>query len=382
MSSHALLSPSSSSRWLKCPASVTMWSHLTDKSNKFAELGTAVHELGEVCLTTGSEAEQFIGKHFNDIEVNSKMVSDAQLYVDYVRNLLTDTSELLVEERINLTMVAPETFGSSDAVVIDNGTLHIIDYKNGRGAVFPDNNSQLMLYALGAYHEHDMFYDFHTVVLHIVQPNASTGGHCTAWSLSVEDLLAFGEEAVKMANEALGENPRCVAGTTQCQWCIGKSECKTLLDYSMDSLKSGFETLDEVDVNDDTVSLDILGEVLGNKKMIIDLLKAYEERATFELEAGKEVKGFKLVESRKNKSWVNDIDAFSKLKTWFKIDEISTSKLMTPTQIGKLLGKDISTKKLNIFNAMWEVPDGKPTVAPNSDKRKAVSVSHFEEIKD
>ena len=69
--------------------------------------------------------------------------------------------------------------------------------------------------------------------------------------------------------------------------------------------------------------------------MIIDLLNAYEERALFELESGNEVKGFKMVEKRVNKSWVDANAAYDKLTDLFKLDEITTSKLMTPTQVAK-----------------------------------------------
>ena len=179
----------------------------------------------------------FIGKHFNHIEVTEKMAEDAQLYVDYVRSLMNASSELLVEQTIDLTMVAPETFGSSDAVVITDRTLHIVDYKNGRGYVHPEENSQLMLYALGAYHEHDMFYDFDTIALHIVQPNASTGSHCSVWELTPKRLLEFGATAKRRALEALSDNPECVAGPKQCEWCKGKAECKTLQEYSEKTLK-------------------------------------------------------------------------------------------------------------------------------------------------
>ena len=44
---HSILSPSSSSRWLKCPGSVRLTKDMENPTSSYAEIGTEAHELCE-----------------------------------------------------------------------------------------------------------------------------------------------------------------------------------------------------------------------------------------------------------------------------------------------------------------------------------------------
>ena len=59
MSRHALLSPSSASRWTMCPPSARLCEHIEEKSSVFAEEGTEAHTLCEykVKLALGIKME-------------------------------------------------------------------------------------------------------------------------------------------------------------------------------------------------------------------------------------------------------------------------------------------------------------------------------------
>ena len=362
------LGPSGSSRWLTCPASVRMTKDTPNRTNPAAELGTAVHEIGERCLRDGIEAKSFLGDTVYDHLVDEKMVMDAQYYVDYVRSFLTETSELFVEQKLDLQMVAEGTFGSSDAIVIADTTIHVFDYKNGRGHVDPVENTQGQLYALGAYHENSLFYDLDTVVIHIIQPNSSQGGHASSWEISVDDLLKFGDYAHTQAQLALTDDAPFCPSQKACQWCDYAPKCKAVYDYTMDIVETGMN-----DISSDEVTIEMVVELVGHKALITQTLKAYEARLESALLDGDTVDGWKLVEKRANKKWLNEITAYEKLIRWFKQDEFTTRKLATPTQVMKLMGKDVSTKKKNIFDTLWETPETGLTIAPETDKRPAVS---------
>ncbi len=366
------LGPSGSSRWLQCPASVRMTKDMPRTTNPAAELGTAVHEVGEICLQEGRQAESFIGETVHHHEVTEKMAMDAQMYIDYVRSFLTETSELFVEQKLDLQMVAKGTFGSADAIIIADPTLHVFDYKNGRGHVDPVENTQGMLYGLGAYHEHSLFYDFEEVVIHIIQPNSSQGGHASSWAISVENLLKFEEMAHEKAQLALSDDAPFCPSQKACQWCEYAPKCKAVYDYTMDIVDTGMYDL-EADEAFGEVTLEMVAEMLEHKALVTQTFKAYEARIQEALENGEEVKGWKLVEKRANKKWINEIDAYAKLIRWFKQDEFTTRKMATPTQVMKLIPKDASTKKKNIFETLWEVPETGTTIAPESDKRPSVS---------
>ncbi len=365
------LGPSGSSRWLQCPASVRMTKNAPHTTNPAAELGTAVHEIGELCLSKGLEPDSFIGESIHYHEVTPKMAEDAKYYVDYVRSLLTDTSELFVETKLNLEMIAEGTFGSADAIVITDETLHVIDYKNGRGHVNPVNNTQGQLYALGAYYEHSLFYDFEKVAIHIVQPNSSQGKHATSWEISIDQLLEFEQYAHTQAQLALTDDAPFCPSQTACQWCEYASECKAVYDWTMEIKDTPMPDL----TNDDEVTLNMVADLLEHKKLIVEMFKKYEARILGALEDGIKVKGWKLVGKRANKKWVNEIEAYEKLIRWFKQDEFTTRKLSTPTQVIALMGKEVSTRKKNVFETLWEVPEVSNTLAPESDKRPAVEVT-------
>lgn len=171
---HAKLSASSSDRWLNCTAAPTMEESYTDERSSFAEEGTRAHELAERCLRSGRHASSIEGDWPQD------MRDYVQMYLDYVRAI---KGELLVEQRFDLGKWIPEGFGTSDAVVLDDGVCHVMDLKYGKGVrVDATCNTQLMLYALGAYDAFDAIYGPITkFVLHVCQPRLD---HFDQWEVA------------------------------------------------------------------------------------------------------------------------------------------------------------------------------------------------------
>lgn len=381
MSTHSLLSPSSSHRWAVCAASVRLTRDIPNTTNARAQRGTDIHQLGEMLLRGDTTLEKGRSVVRADDRADAPMfyiiadmLEEATQYANYVKALMTDPdAELMIEAKADLNMVAPDTSGHVDAVVINGATLHIIDLKTGRGEVSAENNSQLMLYALGIYHEIEMFYDIDTIKLHIVQDNQMIT-NTNSWELGVDDLLDFGEWIAERAKLALAEDSECTPTEKACQWCSYSSKCKALFDLVNDVITGDFADLDELanvptkQISEE-VSIEEMTNFLSHKKMIDNLVKAYEERIFNELSAGNEVSGFKLVMSRKNKAWINETEAYDKLKTWLPLDDVAPRKLVSPSAVEKMLGKSISTRKKNVFDELYETPAGQPQLAPASDKR-------------
>lgn len=101
MTTHAKLSPSSASRWMACPGSVARCEGLPDESSKFADEGTAAHDLAARCLTDGSDAQAHVSETIQAGErtfvVDLDMATHVQTYVQYVRDMVASTGgELLV----------------------------------------------------------------------------------------------------------------------------------------------------------------------------------------------------------------------------------------------------------------------------------------------
>lgn len=156
MPNHALLSASSSHRWLNCPPSARLCEGYDDKGSDFAAEGTDAHALCEYKL------RKALGMEAKDPTegltwYNSEMEECANGYVSFVMELVEEAKKtcpdpvVLIEQRLDYSKYVEEGFGTGDCVIIADGTLHIVDYKHGRGVlVEADDNPQMKLYALGA----------------------------------------------------------------------------------------------------------------------------------------------------------------------------------------------------------------------------------------
>ena len=365
MAAHAKLSASGSARWLNCTGSVKAEQSFKDSSSPAAEYGTCAHELADIVLSTGKDIDSFLGQTLNDapsVKVDQEMIDNVQGYVNYVQSF---GGEQFYEVRLDYSHLVPNGFGTSDAVVIVDNVIHVIDLKMGKGVVVDaENNTQGMLYALGAVEEYGYLYDFDKVVIHIYQPRVS---NFSTWELSILDLTLFGEYVTKQAIEALSDDAPRTPGDKQCQWCKAKATCPALLKHAEKTISADFDNLDDLpDV--DSLTPDKLSVILSNKKLIESWLKAVEEHISHTLLDGEEFPGFKLVAGRSLRRWANEDEAQEQLITLLD-EQAFEKKLLTVAKAEKALG---AKRKKEIENLIIK-PEGKPTLAPESDKRPSIN---------
>lgn len=367
MTAHAKLSASGSHRWIACPGSVKAEEHLPNTSSIFADEGTAAHELAELCLLQGGNAFDWVDSPLpenNATTVTNEMAGFVQQYVDYVR--LTK-GERLIEQRVDFSHLVPEGFGTSDAIIIEQQTMSVVDLKYGKGIpVSAFENPQGLLYALGALNDYGNVYDIKTVNIVIVQPRLD---HVDEWTLSVDDLKLWGERIKQAAERATGDNPPRAPGEKQCQWCKAKATCPALFQLTSDTLLSQFEPL--VLTMPDHLSDKQLADALGAKKLINAWLESVEALVAERLESGQEFKGYKLVEGRSNRAWVDEAAAAATLGETFEENELYERKFISPAKAEKLLGKAGAAT----LEPLVVKPQGAPTLVPDSDKRPSITVS-------
>ena len=166
---HAVLSASGSDRWMNCPGSIRLEALAPPESESpYAAWGTQGHEY----------AEQVLRKQKTVAELPEEFQEVVQKYVDYVLAL---GGTLFIEHRFDLSWLHPNMFGTCDAIVIVGNVMHVVDLKTGQGVkVDAENNTQLLYYALGAYHDYGYLWDIKTIKLHIVQPRIY---HYDSWEL-------------------------------------------------------------------------------------------------------------------------------------------------------------------------------------------------------
>lgn len=375
MTAHAKLSASSSHRWLNCPGSVKAEEGLPNTSSKFADEGTAAHELADMSLQSGADAIAFIGKQLPE----SKWVPDAemaefvQVYVDYVRS---KGGTLLSEMRVDFSDWVPEGFGTSDAIVISGKTLHISDLKYGKGIrVEAGENTQMLLYALGSLSEFGFINSAETISMSVVQPRLD---HISEWSISIDELMKWGERIKQGAEEALSPDAKRIPGDKQCLWCKAKPTCRALQDMTHNIIATDFDNMDSLH-NPDTLGDDELRAAMDARKLIVAWLDAVNELVTQRLESGESFSGYKLVEGRSNRQWSNEAEAEAELVKVLG-DKAYERSLLSVAKAEKVLGK--SGKQT--LAPLVSKPQGRPTLAPESDPRKpfGTTANDFEEVVD
>lgn len=367
MTKHAKLSASGAHRWVACPGSIRAEESYPNSISKYAMEGTVAHELSELCLNEGTKPHDMIDKTlpgYDDNPIDAEMADATQLYIDFVNGLQAEAT--MVEERVDFSDWVPEGFGTSDIIAIKGSTLHVVDLKYGKGIkVYAEDNPQGMLYALGAYALTDMIYDIETVSITIVQPRLD---HIDTWELPIEKLLSWGNWISERAELALSEDAERSAGEDQCKFCRAKATCPTLKKLADDVVLQHFDDCDPT--NPDKLTDRQLKEAMDKKKLIVSWLDAVEKLVKDKLDSGEGFTGYKLVAGRNMRSWTDETDADETLRTLLGDDRYVT-KLLTPAAAEKTLGK---TKAKGI-QTLIATNQGQPALAPESDKRPAVSIT-------
>ncbi|CCJ32988.1 DUF2800 domain-containing protein [Caloramator australicus] len=367
MKKHALLSASSSKRWLMCPPSARLEENLPEEKTVYAEEGTFAHKVAEVFINFHI---QKINKDEFATEMNklSKSPFYTQELLDYLDIYISFAVEkinsikngiALIEQRLDFSQYVPEGFGTGDLVLIDENLLEIVDLKYGRGvAVEAQDNTQIRLYVLGALNQFECLYDIDTVKMTICQPRLDS---ITTEEVKVKDLKEWGENFVKPRAELAykGEGEFCAG--EHCRFCRARFTCRKRAEENLKLIKLDFKN---EALLDDTEVLKILNRIDEIKRWADDI---YTYALSLAVNEGKVWEGFKLVEGRSNRKFIDEKKVVEKLFRYgLSEGEIYTRSLNSITALERKLGKEKFNEILGDFVIK---PQGKLTLVKETDKR-------------
>lgn len=360
---HAILSASSSSRWLACPPSARINAELPETTSVYAEEGTKAHALAEKTLKgylAGGPAEVQSD--------NEEMKEAVQRYVDVciekinAAKAASPDAVVHVEFRLDFSTYVPDSFGTGDMVIVSDRSLEICDLKYGKGVpVSAEGNTQMRLYALGAVEEFGMLYAFDTVHMTIIQPRLDSVSTDT---LSAGKLIDWGRSIIPIAKLAYDGTGDFQAGD-HCRFCKFRPRCKALAAYMTEKT-----ALRKKQTLTDLETVAILQAAKDIKRWLTDL----EDYALGKALDGYDWPGMKLVEGR-SKRVITDPDAAAAalIDKGFAADAVyKPRELQTLTALEKLVGKKSLAEALG---SLIEKPDGKPTLVELSDKRPPLDIT-------
>ena len=370
--SHARLNASSSHRWMMCPPSVKLSEQFADKPSPYAEEGTFLHELCELKLHRylGDMVPELIEEQYAEHRDNDFYSDEAESVTDEYVAFCIETIEavrlscpdplIMVEHRLDYSEYVPDGFGTGDLVIVADGVIEVIDFKGGRGVrVDASQNSQLMLYGLGALLEFDPLYDIHTVRMTIVQPRLS---NTSTYEITAQELIRWAETEVRpkamLAYEGAGE----FCAGEWCRFCKARYTCRKRSEYHMRLAEHDFR---QPDLLSDEEIADILPVADSLNSWVQDLL-AYATQAAVN---GKSWPGYKLVAGRTVRKYTSEAEVI-KAATEAGYTDIYKTTLLGVGDLEKRMGRKRFGEVLGKFIVK---PAGAPTLVPETDARKPYS---------
>ena len=373
---HALLSASSSHRWLNCNPSARLEQEFADRETEAAAEGTAAHALCEHKLRRALKLQS--KKPVSPYDCD-EMDTYTDGYVQFVLETIAEVRQackdpiVLIEQRLDFSCYVPDGFGTGDCVIIADKSLHIIDFKYGQGVVVEaERNPQMMLYALGALRLYDSLYDMEEISMTVYQPRRE---NISTWRMPMGELLSWAELELKpkamLAFEGKGEylpGPWCV-------FCRAAVKCRARAEEKLKLARYEFAKpplLADEEIESILCKLDDLTRWANE-------LSAYAQDTA--VNQGKQWRGFKVVEGRSNRKYTDE-EAVEVAACSAGYKDIHKKTLLPITEMEKLMGREDFHSILGPF--IYK-PPGKPTLVPLADKRPPMNLAKhdfMEENKD
>lgn len=393
-SQHATLSPSASSRWISCPASIRMEELVPkderDEESPYAREGTIAHELCEIeaglsfGLIDGAtyleRRGRWFAEEFSPMGYPDGTLADMEAHVEAYVDLLHErfarrpNSVILLEQRLFSGIEG--CWGTSDAVIVSTSHVEIVDFKYGAGVpVSAEGNSQLRIYGLGALDTYgDLLGEAEEICMTVHQPRL---GARSTETMTPDDLRAWREEIVRPAAEETAEpDARFGPSETACRWCPAAGLCRARVEAAtMEDFGPVTDAkADPVEPRQpDLITAEEMGAVLDRLPQIKSWLTAVEAAALeMAYTRGEHIPGYKVVLSGGRRSINDGALAIQRLiDSGFQAEQVADFKPKGLGVLEKLVGGKADLE--NVIGDFIVKSRGKESLVPESDKRSAIS---------
>lgn len=411
---HSSFGPSSSAMWLHCPGSLIPNLMADDDAGYDAAYGTVAHDVTDQWRKSGVKPKHLLGTtvfvesaqwwgFFVDIDNN--MMDHCQTCVDSVA---LEPGIHFYERKVDFSAITPipRQRGTADCLILQPGVIRrgdrvgarliTADWKFGIGVqVFAEDNSQGLLYSLGAFYEFDIDYDILEIEIRIEQPRI---GHSDRWTITREQLLEFAKWAKPRAYAAWQVDAPRRPGTKQCRWCKVREDCAANAKLQIDLTAGAFEDIerenDAHEMNEFKIAtsaglfrqpadlarltIEEMSALYAYRAVVDNWWKKLEEKLNEVAAAGQVVPGMKMVEGRSFRHFVSDRVATERLVA-LGVPRSKVRKVVTcsPAEAEELLREAGHRRKdiPELLAGLVRRPPGKPTLVPVHDKRPALMSS-------
>lgn len=364
---HSVLGASAADRWMNCTPSAQLTAGMEDEATTFAAEGTAAHALCEWKVRKALKMRA--GRRPTSDYWTDEMEEFTDDYRDFIMDLVGQAKltckdpVTLIEQHLDFSCYVPDGFGTGDFLLVADRELNVVDFKYGRGvAVYADHNPQMMLYALGALNLFDCLYDIEQVTMTIFQPRLSS---ISTWTISAEELYKWAEEVLKPKAELAAKGEGEFISGSWCRFCKARNTCRARAESFLELAKMEFQP--PALLSDEEVA-EVMEKAAELSKWASDVMAYAQAEA---IENGKHWNGYKLVEGRSTRRFIDEKKVEEAAKGAGYTD-IYNKSLISLTAFEKLMGKDTFKEVLGSYVTK---PAGKLTLVPVSDKRPEVTVN-------
>jgi hypothetical protein len=326
-------------------------------SSSYADEGTLLHDAIAKVLETDCDPFTLVGTKLNDSVLTEDLIENKLMVALSALDEIDPEgqAEYAVESRVGFGDLLPDVFGSTDFIGRLGDRAIVLDWKFGDGvAVSAEENYQLLFYAAASIRTPETAWAFEgakEVELIIVQPPA-----VKRWVTSLERVKAFETELVHAVKLALKPDAALASGD-HCRWCAAKPICPVMTGAIDRITKAKIEVL----------PVDQIAHYLDQVPLVEAFIKDLQQLAHGLIEEGKAVPGWKLVNKRATRQWIDEDKAVAFL-SGVGVEAWGEPKALSPAQAEKALKK----AKIELPDDLVVAVSTGSTLAPENDPRPAV----------